>query len=97
MVSNTTKSMVSSGSVLITSNSDIDGGGTICFIELHMLPFLSGRLHEPIDAAMVKWDAWASIEVLKEIVSALMFLHDHKILHGDLKVGRALQVAQLVL
>lgn len=48
------------------------------------------RLHEPIDNHTVKWDAWASIEVLKEIVSALIFLHEHKILHGDLKAANVL-------
>lgn len=44
------------------------------------------RMHEPVDNLSLKWDAWASLETLKEIVSALIFLHEHNILHGDLKV-----------
>jgi serine/threonine protein kinase len=47
-------------------------------------------MHEPIDASTVKWDAWASIETLKEVVSALIFLHEHNILHGDLKAANVL-------
>jgi serine/threonine protein kinase len=34
----------------------------------------------------VGWDAWATLQVLKEIVQALIFLHEHQIIHGDLKV-----------
>ncbi len=54
----------------------------------HLTPLR--RLHEPIDNQSVKWDAWASLEVLKEVVSALIFLHEHKILHGDLKAANVL-------
>jgi serine/threonine protein kinase len=35
----------------------------------------------------VAWDAWASLETLKETAAAMVFLHDHHIIHGDLKVG----------
>ncbi|KAJ9533239.1 hypothetical protein QJQ45_018342 [Haematococcus lacustris] len=48
------------------------------------------KLHEPVDSVTVKWDCWASLETLKEIVSALIFLHEHKILHGDLKAANVL-------
>eukprot|EP00983_Pelagomonas_calceolata_P094060 1157843-Pelagomonas_calceolata.AAC.10 len=48
---------------------------------------LSG-FHRPLNDRNVGWDAWASLEVLKEIVQALMFLHEHQIIHGDLKVSR---------
>lgn len=47
-------------------------------------------LHSPIDAGSVKWDAWASVEILKEVTRSLMFLHEHKILHGDLKAANVL-------
>ena len=44
------------------------------------------RFHDAVDAMHVRWDAWASLETLKEIVRALQFLHENRILHGDLKV-----------
>jgi Ser/Thr protein kinase RdoA (MazF antagonist) len=50
----------------------------------------TNRMHEPVDATTVKWDAWASLETLKEVVSALIFLHEHNILHGDLKAANVL-------
>eukprot|EP00197_Chlamydomonas_leiostraca_P014486 CAMPEP_0202860868 /NCGR_PEP_ID=MMETSP1391-20130828/2447_1 /ASSEMBLY_ACC=CAM_ASM_000867 /TAXON_ID=1034604 /ORGANISM="Chlamydomonas leiostraca, Strain SAG 11-49" /LENGTH=476 /DNA_ID=CAMNT_0049540143 /DNA_START=206 /DNA_END=1633 /DNA_ORIENTATION=- len=50
----------------------------------------SFKLHEPVDNASVKWDAWGSLETLKEVVSALQFLHEHRILHGDLKAANVL-------
>ena len=32
------------------------------------------------------WHAWTCLEVLKEMAEALKFLHEHRIIHGDLKV-----------
>jgi hypothetical protein len=46
------------------------------------------RLHIPVDANTVKWDAWGSIEILKETTKAIMFLHENRILHGDLKAAK---------
>ncbi|GFH13635.1 protein kinase domain-containing protein [Haematococcus lacustris] len=48
------------------------------------------KLHEPVDSSTVNWDCWACLETLKEVVSALIFLHEHKILHGDLKAANVL-------
>lgn len=38
-------------------------------------------------AGYVRWDAWACLETLKEVTKALIFLHENRILHGDLKVA----------
>lgn len=37
-------------------------------------------------AGYVRWDAWACLQTLKEVTKALIFLHENRILHGDLKV-----------
>ncbi|KAG1663383.1 hypothetical protein FOA52_007120 [Chlamydomonas sp. UWO 241] len=50
----------------------------------------SFMLHTPIDTQTVKWDAWASLEILKEVTASLIFLHEHRILHGDLKAANVL-------
>ncbi|KAF5833571.1 kinase-like domain-containing protein [Dunaliella salina] len=50
----------------------------------------SFKFHRPLDDRNVGWDAWASLEVLKEVVHALKFLHEHKIIHGDLKAANVL-------
>mmetsp|Transcript_4739 Transcript_4739/g.12984 ORF Transcript_4739/g.12984 Transcript_4739/m.12984 type:complete len:748 (+) Transcript_4739:19-2262(+) len=50
----------------------------------------SFKFHRPLNDRNVGWDAWASLEVLKEIVQALMFLHEHQIIHGDLKAANVL-------
>ncbi|GAX80279.1 hypothetical protein CEUSTIGMA_g7717.t1 [Chlamydomonas eustigma] len=47
-------------------------------------------LHQPHDGLNVKWDAWASLEILKEITQSIMFLHQNRILHGDLKAANVL-------
>lgn len=36
---------------------------------------------------LIRWDAWGSLELLKETARALQFLHDNGIVHGDLKGG----------
>lgn len=38
----------------------------------------------------VRWDAWSSLEVLKEVASALGYLHNSGVLHGDLKAANVL-------
>ena len=53
---------------------------------LKWLVALPRRLHKPIDNHTVGWDAWSALEVLKEILQAIQFLHEHHIIHGDLKV-----------
>jgi len=50
----------------------------------------------PLEHQMVSWHAWTCLEVLKETVDALVFLHDHRIIHGDLKVGRQAHAAKPV-
>uniref|UniRef100_A0A7R9V8Z4 Protein kinase domain-containing protein n=1 Tax=Chlamydomonas euryale TaxID=1486919 RepID=A0A7R9V8Z4_9CHLO len=47
-------------------------------------------LHTPKDAQFVQWDAWASLEILKEVTQSLIFLHEERILHGDLKAANVL-------
>lgn len=48
------------------------------------------RFHEFVETqGYVRWDAWACLQTLKEVTKALMFLHENRILHGDLKVGAA--------
>lgn len=39
---------------------------------------------------IARWDAWSCLETLKEVVDALIFLHENKILHGDLKAANVL-------
>jgi serine/threonine protein kinase len=39
---------------------------------------------------ILEWDAWASLQFLKEIASALRFLHDHDIVHADVKSDNVL-------
>ena len=51
-------------------------------------PSIDCRLHIPLDANTIKWDAWGSIEILKETTKAIMFLHENRILHGDLKAAK---------
>lgn len=53
----------------------------------------SWMLHTPVDAQTVKWDAWGSIEILKETTKSLIFLHENRILHGDLKAANVLLAA----
>ncbi|GAX75316.1 hypothetical protein CEUSTIGMA_g2761.t1 [Chlamydomonas eustigma] len=36
------------------------------------------------------WDAWASLETLKEVARALSYIHGHGLVHGDLKAGNVL-------
>lgn len=48
------------------------------------------RLHTPIDSQTVAWDVWSSLEIMKEVTRSLIFLHDHRILHGDLKAANVL-------
>lgn len=38
----------------------------------------------------VRWDAWATLQTLKEVTKALIFLHENRILHGDLKAANVL-------
>ncbi len=47
-------------------------------------------------AGYVRWDAWACLETLKEVTKALIFLHENRILHGDLKVPGARTAARVV-
>eukprot|EP00201_Polytomella_parva_P020834 CAMPEP_0175042198 /NCGR_PEP_ID=MMETSP0052_2-20121109/2407_1 /TAXON_ID=51329 ORGANISM="Polytomella parva, Strain SAG 63-3" /NCGR_SAMPLE_ID=MMETSP0052_2 /ASSEMBLY_ACC=CAM_ASM_000194 /LENGTH=656 /DNA_ID=CAMNT_0016304937 /DNA_START=101 /DNA_END=2068 /DNA_ORIENTATION=+ len=48
------------------------------------------KLHEAAEPGYHKWDAWSSLETLKEITRALIFLHEHHILHCDLKAANVL-------
>mmetsp|Transcript_14058 Transcript_14058/g.30435 ORF Transcript_14058/g.30435 Transcript_14058/m.30435 type:complete len:668 (+) Transcript_14058:557-2560(+) len=49
--------------------------------------------HEPADTQTCRWDVWASLETLKEITRALMFMHENRILHGDLKAANVLLIS----
>ncbi|PNW71316.1 hypothetical protein CHLRE_16g649100v5 [Chlamydomonas reinhardtii] len=49
------------------------------------------RFHEFVETqGYVRWDAWACLQTLKEVTKALMFLHENRILHGDLKAANVL-------
>ncbi|KXZ56046.1 hypothetical protein GPECTOR_2g1598 [Gonium pectorale] len=49
------------------------------------------RFHEFVETAgYVRWDAWACLQTLKEVTKALIFLHENRILHGDLKAANVL-------
>ncbi|GLC36300.1 hypothetical protein PLESTF_001731000 [Pleodorina starrii] len=51
----------------------------------------SMRFHEFVETAgYVRWDAWACLQTLKEVTKALIFLHENRILHGDLKAANVL-------
>jgi len=50
-----------------------------------------GQLGQP--QSMVLWDAWAALQVLREVVLALEYLHENGILHGDLKAANVLLAA----
>lgn len=54
------------------------------------------RLHTPIDSQTVAWDVWSSLEIMKEVTRSLIFLHDHRILHGDLKAANVLLTSSSV-
>ena len=56
---------------------------------LHSL-LVKRRFHEAINAAhssLVRWDAWAVTETLKEVTSGMLELEKLRIVHGDLKVS----------
>lgn len=59
-------------------------------------PGPSCRLHTPIDSQTVAWDVWSSLEIMKEVTRSLIFLHDHRILHGDLKAANVLLTSSSV-
>ncbi|KAG2499522.1 hypothetical protein HYH03_002468 [Edaphochlamys debaryana] len=49
------------------------------------------RFHEFVETAgYVRWDAWGCLQTCKEVTKALMFLHENRILHGDLKAANVL-------
>uniref|UniRef100_A0A7R9YSM5 Protein kinase domain-containing protein n=1 Tax=Chlamydomonas euryale TaxID=1486919 RepID=A0A7R9YSM5_9CHLO len=45
---------------------------------------------------LVRWDAWASLELLKEVARALQFLHDNGVVHGDLKAANVLMAESML-
>ncbi|GAX81958.1 hypothetical protein CEUSTIGMA_g9386.t1 [Chlamydomonas eustigma] len=42
------------------------------------------------DGSLVSWDAWACLEILKEVARAMQFLHENSIVHADLKAANVL-------
>ena len=39
---------------------------------------------------LIEWDSWACTEFLKEVARAICFLHDHDIIHADVKSDNVL-------
>lgn len=48
------------------------------------------KFHDPVDALHVRLDMWSVLETLKEVLQALIFLQERRILHGDLKAANVL-------
>lgn len=48
------------------------------------------KFHDPVDALHVRLDMWSVLETLKEVLHALIFLQEKRILHGDLKAANVL-------
>ncbi|KAG1663765.1 hypothetical protein FOA52_011816 [Chlamydomonas sp. UWO 241] len=44
---------------------------------------------------LLRWDAWASLELLKETAGALHFLHENGVVHGDLKAANVLMAESI--
>ena len=41
------------------------------------------------------WDAWAALETLQEVAAAVLYLHQHGVVHADIKVVRLLEMGSV--